>query len=211
MNRESTEHLSSLMDGEVSQETGRFLVRRLGADGSLRQTWARYHLIRDCMRHQEGQFARSDLSSRVRHALSGESLAVAGSRANKSWFKPVAGAAIAASVALIAILTVSQGTQPVSRSPEADVTQTPVAKSFTSPNLSGLTPVSQPVNLSGRPSLRNRRMNAYLLQHYQATEEAGGGRGFVSFVPIVFTQVPSNAGSGSGYEEEDKGTTSDPR
>ncbi|MSQ99673.1 MAG: anti-anti-sigma factor, partial [Xanthomonadales bacterium] len=38
MNIESNEHLSSFMDGEFSEETGRFLVRRLGADDSLRQT-----------------------------------------------------------------------------------------------------------------------------------------------------------------------------
>jgi sigma-E factor negative regulatory protein RseA len=70
MNIESKEHLSSFMDGEFSEETGRFLVRRLGADDSLRQTWARYHLVRDCLRNQDGQFARKDLSHAVQLALS---------------------------------------------------------------------------------------------------------------------------------------------
>ena len=57
MNTESREHISSLMDGEVSRETGRFLVRRLGADEELCATWARYHLVRDCLRHQDGGLA----------------------------------------------------------------------------------------------------------------------------------------------------------
>jgi len=209
MNRESAQHLSSLMDGEVSQETGRFLLRRLGADGNLRQTWARYHLIRDCLRHSDGQFARSDLSARVRHALSAEPSVTTRPRNGATWIKPVAGAAIAASVALIAILTVSQGNSLNVPAANSNLMQTKAPEPFTSPNLTRLTPVSQPVNLSGGLGLRSRRMNAYLLQHYQATEEAGGGRGFVSFVPIVFTQAPSKAGT--GHEEEDKGIKSYPR
>ena len=64
MNKESKEHLSSLMDGEVSQETGRFLVRRLGADGEWRQAWARYHLVRDCLRHQDGKIRMERMISR---------------------------------------------------------------------------------------------------------------------------------------------------
>ena len=54
MNTDPREHISCLMDGEISRETGRFLVRRLGADEALCATWARYHLVRDCLRHQEG-------------------------------------------------------------------------------------------------------------------------------------------------------------
>jgi len=61
MSKESREHLSSLMDGEISKETGRFLVRRLGSDAELRMTWTRYHLVRDCLRHHEGSLAGDDL------------------------------------------------------------------------------------------------------------------------------------------------------
>ena len=50
MSKKTLEHLSSLMDGETSQETGLFLTRRVCADRELSQTWERYHLIRDCMR-----------------------------------------------------------------------------------------------------------------------------------------------------------------
>jgi hypothetical protein len=60
-----------------------------------------------------------------------------------------------------------------------------------SPNPSGLTPLSQPVNLSGGLRQGNQKINTYLLRHYQVTEKAGGGRGFVSFVPIVVTHDPS--------------------
>ena len=208
MNLESREHLSSLMDGEVSRETGRFLMRGLGADDGLRQTWARYHLIRDCLRYQDGQFTGNDLSSRVQRVLSDDPVILHRFVFGRTWLKPFIGAALAASVALIAILTVSQGSQPGTASPTAEITQTAAAESFTSPNISSMSPMSQPVNLSGRSGQDRQRMNAYLLRHYQVTEGAGG-RGFVSFVPIVVTQAPVTARS--GYEEEDKESESDSR
>ena len=40
MSDKTREHISSLMDGEVSAETGRFLLRRLGSDAELGATWA---------------------------------------------------------------------------------------------------------------------------------------------------------------------------
>ena len=61
MSKETREHLSALVDGEISRETSRFLVRRLGADDELRATWTRYHLVRDCLRHQDGAIAGDDL------------------------------------------------------------------------------------------------------------------------------------------------------
>lgn len=194
MNQESTEHLSSLMDGEVSQETGRFLVRRLGADGEWRRTWARYHLIRDCLRHQDGKFVHNELSSRVQLALSGEpDVPVRHSAGLAGWVKPIAGAAVAASVALIAVLTVSGEIPSGSTAPSQEITQSAPVESFVSPNASGLTPLSQPVNLSGGLRQDSQKINTYLLRHYQVTEEAGGGRGFVSFVPIVVTHDASRA------------------
>ena len=187
MSEESREHLSSLMDGEVNRETGRFLVRRLGADTELQGTWARYHLIRDCLRHQEGQFAHDDLTSKVRAAISDEPSATI-SHWSRSWLKPVAGAAIEASVAMIAVRTVSNGNQAGPATFNQGTSQAAAVESFTGPNINAIPNLSQPVNLSGRSSQGNQKMNSYLLKHYQATGGAGG-KGFVSFVPIVVTQA----------------------
>ena len=198
MDTESREHLSSLMDGEVSQETGRFLVRRLGANGELRQTWARYHLIRDCMRHQDGQLAKLDLTGRIQAALASEPAEAASSQVKRSWFKPVAGAAIAASVALVAVMTVSQqGPSALPVGPET--AQPAVAESFTSPNIGSVTRAAQPVNLSGSTGQNNPRMTTYLLRHYQASGEAGG-KGFVSFVPIVV--APANVSASADVQAD---------
>jgi len=200
MDTESREHLSSLMDGEVSQETGRFLVRRLGADSELRSTWARYHLIRDCMRHQEGELAKEDLTSRVQQALASEPEVSGGGSVRQGWFKPVMGAAIAASVALVAVMTVSQQNPSVSPA-GSELAQPVVSESFTSPNIGSVAPVTQPVNLSGNAGRSNPKMNTYLLRHYQVSGETGG-KGFVSFVPIVV--APANANIDSDQESLDK-------
>ena len=197
MSKESREHLSCFMDGEISKETGRFLVRRLGADSQLRETWARYHLVRDCLRHQEGDLAGNnlgiDLCGRVQQALTDEvPLAVSGRIAAKlskgGWLKPVAGLTVAASVALMAIVTVGPGQSPVN-APMSDLTGSQQAESFVSPNnVLTRSPRSQQVSVMGGTGNSNQKMNSYLLRHYQVTGSTGG-KGFVTFVPIVVTQA----------------------
>ena len=91
MSKETREHISSLMDGEISRETSRFLVRRLGSDEELCATWARYHLVRDCLRHQDGNLSGEDLCSRVNRALEDEQPSVPARRLPLGWLKPVAG------------------------------------------------------------------------------------------------------------------------
>jgi sigma-E factor negative regulatory protein RseA len=187
MSKESREHLSALMDGEISRETGRFLVRRLGSDAELRMTWTRYHLVRDCLRHHEGSLAGDDLNSNIQQALANEELQAAPRRLAAGWLKPIAGAAIAASVALMAIVTVGPGQGPVS-SPAGELAVSPQTESFVSPN-NGLapSPYSQQASASGGLGNSNQRMNSYLLRHYQVTGSTGG-KGFVTFVPIVVTR-----------------------
>lgn len=195
MSTESREHLSCLMDGEINRETGRFLVRRLGSDRELCATWARYHLVRDCLRNHEGGLAGSDLSGRVQRAIAGHEVRGArtsAARRARDWLRPAAGLAVAASVALLAIIAVGPGAggvQPTADNPAA----LPVAESFTAPQALTPPPVSQQVSLAG-----SNRMNAYLLRHYQATGSTGG-KGFVTFVPIVIrgSTAPVTAADGA--------------
>lgn len=184
MTKETHEHLSSLMDGEISRETSRFLVRRLGADDELCATWARYHLVRDCLRHQDGGIANGDLCGKVQQALENEEFQEPARESARRWLKPVVGIAVAASVALMAVGMVdpvSKSAPPVS-SELAGSTQ---AAPFTSPPSLGTGPVSRQASLSGGLQ-SEQKMNSYLLRHYQATGTSG--KGFVTFVPIVITK-----------------------
>jgi len=202
MSKESREDLSCFMDGEISMETSRFLVRRLGADGELRATWARYHLVRDCLRAQEGDLMAVNLCGRVQQALASEAHQPASAEFSSSpstsswktsaWLKPVTGLAVAASVALMAIITVGPG-QISPGTATGDLAGTPQAESFVSPKGAlTLGPVTQQVSVLGGVGDSNQRMNSYLLRHYQATDSAGG-KGFVTFVPMVVTQASAKA------------------
>ncbi len=161
------------MDGELSAEAGRFLTRRMGSDESLNATWRRYHLIRDCLRRPGESVAITRLTVDIERLGDGdgdaESAAV---HATPAWLRPVAGAAIAASVATVAILVVLGG-QPVSDAPDA--------QPFTSPNTAVVTPLSEPASY---PS----ELGQYLRRHNQVTG-AMGEQGMVILVPTV----PANA------------------
>lgn len=192
MSKESLEHLSSLMDGEMSRETGLFLTRRLVSDDGMCDTWERYHLIRDCIR-QPG--SKQVVSGLCVDFMDGEEAHIQTGRQSSwrqnSWLKPVSGIAIAASVALMAIVVTvpQQGAVPGGASDTALSTST--NQPFVSPNTLPMTPQSQAASFSASQQVNsNNRLNAYLLRHFQMTRMASR-QGFVSFVPIVAT--PTNA------------------
>ena len=185
MSKETREHLSALVDGEISRETSRFLVRRLGVDDELRATWTRYHLVRDCLRYQDGAIAGDDLCARVSQALENEQPGKPSRTIPTSWLKPVAGLAIAASVALMAIVAVGPGIPGAPR-PAGELAGKVQAEQFTSPQSLVPGPSSSQASFSNLPDTRNRKMDSYLVRHYQATG-AAGGKGFVTFVPIIIT------------------------
>ena len=198
MSKDTIEHLSCLMDGEINRETSRFLVRRLGADDELCATWARYHLVRDCLRHQEGKFTNEDLCGRINRALEDEETQKPVNTPGRGWLKPVAGMAIAASVTLMAVMMVDPGS---THAPQAtgNLAGNAQAESFTSPQSLGSVPVSRQASLSGGYQ-QEQKMNSYLLRHYQAT--GATGKGFVTFVPIVITKNASDSHDISSSEEQ---------
>jgi len=189
MSKESLEHLSSLMDGEMSRDSGMFLTRRLASDESLCDTWERYHLIRDCIRQPGSKHFVTGLSVKLAASLEDEQLPVVSAWRNNRWLKPVSGLAIAASVALMAIVV----TAPQQGSLPGDTTIPESANQpFVSPNILPLAPVSQAASFTSSQKTGAERLNAYLLRHNQMAGTAGR-QGFVSFVPIVATQASSQA------------------
>ncbi|GAA0689422.1 sigma-E factor negative regulatory protein RseA [Dyella sp. SG562] len=100
--------LSAGIDGELTQEELRFLLRRLDHDAALQQAWSRYHVARDGLRHQLPPLASAGFSARVLVAIEQETIAV-GSGRRRHWLRWSAGGAIAATVAVAALMV----TQPV--------------------------------------------------------------------------------------------------
>ncbi|HEY8681622.1 MAG TPA: RseA family anti-sigma factor [Rhodanobacter sp.] len=103
MNQDVRENLSAGIDGELSKQELRFLLRRLDHDISLQQAWGDYHLARDGLRRQLSPMASTGFSARVMLAIEKESVPVAASR-RSHWLRWSAGGAIAASVAAAALM-----------------------------------------------------------------------------------------------------------
>lgn len=109
MNQDARENLSAGIDGELSAEELRFLLRRIDHDGALQQAWARYHIARDGVRRQLPPLASPGFAARVMQAIEQESapaLPLPASTPRRHWLHWSAGGAIAASVAVAALLLV---------------------------------------------------------------------------------------------------------
>jgi len=119
MSEANREILSAGMDGELSREEIRFLLRRLEADPVLADTWARFHVARDGLRRQGAPLVSGDFASRVMGAIEAEPAVSAAPR--RRWLHWSAGGAIAASVA-VAALMLSQPAGNRSAAPE-DIAQ----------------------------------------------------------------------------------------
>jgi len=202
MSKESLEHLSSLMDGELSREAALFLTRRLFTEELMCEKWERYHLIRDCIRQPGSKQVVTGLSVRLSATLDAENTPTVSAWRRSRWLKPVSGLAIAASVALLAIMVTAPqpGQTPVDAGMALSV---PVNKPFVSPNTLAASPASQAVTYSPAQQANTNRLNAYLLRHNQMARTAGR-QGFVSFVPIVATTTGPTAEDAEDRSESAK-------
>lgn len=104
MNQDAPESLSASIDGELSKEQLRFLLRRLDHDPSLQQSWARYHIARDSLRKQLPPMASAGFAARVMEAIERESAPAAATSRRSHWLRWSTGGAIAASVAAAALM-----------------------------------------------------------------------------------------------------------
>lgn len=180
MSKETLEHLSSLMDGELSRETGLFLTRRLSTDQELSQAWRRYHLIRDCIRQPGVRVPLVDIARCMRSALEEETPATPVAVVRNRWLRPVSGLAIAATVAFMAVIAIGPGQQ----EPTDVVPEQAALPSFASPNVKTDSPLTQAASFNPAEQGGNAQLNSYLLRHNQLSGSTGR-QGFVFFVPII--------------------------
>ena len=107
LNREHHELISALMDGELSDAERTRVLDRLQKEPELQTCWARYHATRAGLTGGAARLSPG-FSERVHQALAQEPTVLApGARPRRTeqpgWLRPVAGFAIAASVALVAV------------------------------------------------------------------------------------------------------------
>ena len=102
------EQLSAFLDGELSAAESELLLKRIERDPTLKEQLERYVLAGEALRatHVEVRPSR-DFSTRVARAIDGDSSLQLPARARQAahWLKPVAGGAIAAGVAAVALVS----------------------------------------------------------------------------------------------------------
>jgi negative regulator of sigma E activity len=168
------ENLSALLDGELPPEQTGFLLKRIERDAELRATLLRYQLVGDTLRGERVR-ARPDFALRVSAAIAAEpplplpearpaiaaatSRVPARSRRAPAWLKPLAGLAVAASVASVAVVVLQR--EPGGAAPAVVAsTGTPAAASMgsapapTTPVSPALAPssVAMTATLTGEPA-----------------------------------------------------------
>jgi len=118
MNEELDSQLSAMFDDELAPEECQLLARRLSRDEQLKARWGRYAVIGAAIRAERGVRLNARIAGRVRTIMSSEpalgSSGVVRRATLPRWARPVAGAAVAAGVAAVAILWLrAQDTAPL--------------------------------------------------------------------------------------------------
>lgn len=148
--------LSALIDGELPLDEARFLLRRLDHDAELRDCWERWQLCGDVMRGRVGGRAREGLAAQVSDAVAGVSGVLRESPArDRRWWRWGSGAALAASVAMIAMFMTRQSPdvrRPVAERP-AQVASNPAPMPVETPVGTHVPP---PVAANPAPAAPNR-------------------------------------------------------
>jgi sigma-E factor negative regulatory protein RseA len=101
----TAEQLSLLVDGECEVPETELLLRRLTKDTVLKARWQRYYLIGDAMKNSIPEVIDPCFAERVSRAVETDT----GVQTHSppwlpSWYKPVTGFALAASVAAVILL-----------------------------------------------------------------------------------------------------------
>lgn len=180
------EQLSALMDGELSREESLFLLKRMEHDTELRDEWERLHMV-SALQQGEFQTVSSGFCARIMATVEMEATPAGGPRSRMvarvtvmpGWLRTVAGGAIAAAVAYVALVNLG---------PRAALPQVPAGATLAAtPPAAGprpgsaatgtmnlppqiFAPAAQTSGGSTQPGLdaARLRLDRYLLRHSEA-------------------------------------------
>lgn len=173
------EQISALVDDELPQAEQALLLRQLGADAELRDRLARYQLISDALGNHLPPQVEAGFHKEIHEALQDEATVhVEPASRIAGLFKPVAGLAVAASVAVVAVFSL----QTVREESAADapvVAAVPAAEDYLRAE------VQAPVSTT--PGTR-QSLDAYLVNH----NEYAVNRGMLPYVRLVGHEMNVN-------------------
>lgn len=189
MNDEIREQISALADDELSDVERPLLLSRLERDPQLAACLGRYRLIGQVMRGS-GDAATLGIAERVQKVLAEDETSLAAARRPlpARWVKPVAGLAVAASVALVAVLSVSALRGPGPEAVPALATADPSTVARESAPAREPAPAQTTVVQAEQwdrldPGI-DQRLSGYLVNHNEYAARLGT-QGVVPYVRIV--------------------------
>ena len=150
------QQLSALMDGALPADEARFLLRRMQHDGELAQCVNRWHLAGDVLRGEAQAIVPTGFAERVAAAIASEPalVPVAAVSRQSRWSGGLrwgSGAALAASVALVALFVARPPSSPgVSETPSAIVSQ--VAEPSVAPSIAATDVSAAAPTATGAPA-----------------------------------------------------------
>ncbi len=141
MSEQISEQVSAFLDGELPNSETELVLKRLTRDGELRESFGRYALIGEAVRGGTLSLMTKGFAARVNLAIDGEPIPAGGHapqiRAAR-WWRPFAGAAVAAGVAAVAVVALQQRAVAPGLRPGAAVTAQRMAQSMVLPAQSNL-------------------------------------------------------------------------
>ncbi len=192
MSAEFEEQLSSLIDGEMSSDASRFVLRRLETSSELKQSWSRVHLAGDLLARRSVLPASSRFAERIAKALEVESLASPAKAGNAGWLRYAGGAALAASVAVVALMMVpapnTTDTTPPVLAVEREAPRTQSVELITSAPRSQALQRSEVAALGGYRQGRIPVLPALVV--VQSNLSSGSGHVAVPQGPVLYTTAP---------------------
>ncbi len=178
MKVDRTEDVSAMIDDELGQDS-QHLIDDLLKTPSLQQRWRNYHLIRDSLQQQLPEKLDTTLAAQIAAKIEAEPHILAPvKKVQRAYLKPLAGLAIAASVAALAIVVI----QPAQEGNVGQGVQlasfTPVEKSLSTQAVQDDAQIRQ-VRADTRA-----RLNSYLV-NYNEYQTNSGIQGMLPYARTV--------------------------
>jgi sigma-E factor negative regulatory protein RseA len=167
MSEQIREQVSAFLDGELPNSETELLLKRLTRDGELRESFGRYALIGEAVRGTtRGGLITRGFTGRVNLAIDGELIPANGHvppAREPRWWRPFAGAAVAAGVAAVAVVALQQrAVAPTLRSGAPLTAQTAVPAPAAREAISYTVPATSPAAPAAMPQAR---LTNYVFAH----------------------------------------------
>lgn len=197
MSEQAKENLSALLDNELDASQANNLNQRMQEDSTLRVKLNRYALISESLKGSRCEYNAANVADSVSQALANEPTVLAPSRtasaAPAGWKTYFGGAAVAATVAALAVMNISSF-----NSPDAPVNQFPVTVDTTSTTaptfVNGMTQRASTrwttESAQASPEVE-AELNQLLMEHSEYTKQTGVP-GLLPYATIVVYDKQKN-------------------